>query len=473
MTEKIPHQLAKAQVAFQYKPIIPGTPVTEDYHRMLKKIRYFYEHDAIAGTVINRMTDMAITVLRNKKVGKRNATPLTEEVEHFYRSVADSLVPFLRSAALEYLLSGCLVPTFTTKKIRGNVFHESLGRTRYTVIDKIWVRNPDNLLLRKTPFGDTRSVYLKIPEDDITFIKNKGKRGDGTADLAAYNQLVETYPDYVTAIQNGQVLFLLPDTLYARKLTSYNVYPIPFLKNALNALEHKAHLKKMDQTLASRAIEAIRLIKTGDKDFPALDDDITAIRSLVEQNQSTGELVYNLFTGHTTTIEWAIPPLDALLSEVKYIEPNADIFLAIGFPRILVVGETSRSGSSDSKIALIGPKSTLEDLRLQLLAFVDSVYKYLAELNGFTQVPEPYFSPIATSDYTALTQFAVDAMTNGAISKDTVAQLYGSDYTTEVAQREIEKTVEDVLFPQPVAVQPNAAKPVSKPPTATKKPNGG
>src|SRR6185503_15148997 len=114
---------------------------------------------------------------------------------------------------------------------------------------------------------------------------------------------------------------------------------------------------------------------------------------------------------------------ESLINETKYAEPNADIFLALGFPRILTTGETLRSNSSDSNIASLGPKATLEDMREALLVWLTDLYAELAEKNDIKRVPDPYFAPIATSDYTALVQFAVDAMLNGAISKDTIAQL--------------------------------------------------
>jgi hypothetical protein len=208
----------------------------------------------------------------------------------------------------------------------------------------------------------------------------------------------------------------------------------------------------MDKSIASRAIEAIRHIKVGDKDFPATEPDITAVRSAVEMNSSSGERIFNLFTNHTVTIEWVIPALEALISEEKYAEPNADIFLALGFPRILTTGETLRSNSSDSKIASLGPKATLEDIRESIIDWIVLLYQELADKNNFSRIPEPYFAPIATSDYTALVQFAVDAMTSGAISKDTIAQLYGSDFETESDQITTEQE-SGVMSPQDIQLQ--------------------
>lgn len=437
------------------RKIVPGyydgTAKLGNYHDDIKLCRWFYTFDPIAGTVTNRMADMAITTIRNRRKTKLNTEAVDDATMAYFDAVIRRLRPFLKLVALEYLLHGLVVPEYTLNKIRGDLLSEKLGRKRYSIPDGIWVRNPENLILRRRPIGIERQVWLKIPKEDIDLIMNKGVRTDGTQDKEAYTFLITNFPEYVAAIRNGQTKFLL-DTArpIMRKITSYEDYPAPFLRNALSALQHKAYLKTMDRAIASRAIEAIRLIKTGDKDFPADDDDITALESKVTSSNSAGERVFNLFTNHTVSIEWIFPPLEALLNEAKYSEPNADIFLALGFPRILTTGETLRSNSSDSKIASLGPKATLDDLREAILAWLEGLYQELAERNGFDRVPEPYFSPIATTDYTALVQFAIQAQQAGAISKDTVAQLYGSDFETEADQ--IESEIERAV-PSPTELQ--------------------
>ena len=421
------------------------------YHETIQIVRWFYENDPIAGTVINRMAEMSITTIRNRKKTKRNSTEVSPEVLAFYDALVDELRPFLKLAALEFLLHGMALPQYTLKRMRGDLISEKLGRKRYTTVDKIWARNPEHIILKKRPIGMDRQVFFKVPNDEVAFIQNKGQRTDGTEDKESYIFLVENFPEYVKAVQNGQTIFALPNVrTITRKQNSYTDYPIPYLQNALKSLQHKEYLKNMDRSIAERAIEAIRLIKTGDKDFPADDDDITSIERQVTQNSSTGERIFNLFTNHTVTIEWIFPPLEALLNEAKYSEPNSDIFLGLGFPRILTVGETAKSNAADNKIASLGPKATLDDLRDGLLAWLKELYRELAEINNFDRVPEPYLAPIATTDMTALVQFSIEALNAGAISRDTVAQLYQSDYETEAGQIETEI---DMNVPSPADLQ--------------------
>jgi hypothetical protein len=216
-------------------------------------------------------------------------------------------------------------------------------------------------------------------------------------------------------------------------------------------MQHKEYLKLMDKTIVSRSIELLRQIKVGSDTFPATDDDIAATQQAISEAAASGDRVFNLFTNHTVEVSWVLPPLDALLNESKYAEPNSDIFLALGFPRILTVGESLRSNSSDSRIATLGPMTTLSELREKIIEWVKLLYEDLATRNGFTEWPDPYFSPIQFQDMTALTQFAIQAQQIGAISKDTIAQLYGSTYEEEQQKISFEVEADDTNQQQPAA----------------------
>lgn len=415
------------------------------YHEIVKYCRYFYEKDTIARTVINRMVNLAITRLRNQKEEK-------DVNSAFFDAIAQRLQPFLKHMATEYFVNGIVVPAFTYKTIMMNKLDPSLGRKRVEIPDQFWVRNATNIQLRKRPTSMQRAVYLELPQDEIMFIINKGKRSDGTDDTAAYKELLKQYPEYVRAVQEGQRTFPLEDAnpIYC-DMTSYNDYPLPYLQNALPAMQHKEYLKLMDKTIVSRSIELLRQIKVGSDEFPATDDDIAATQLAIAEAAASGDRVFNLFTNHTVEISWVLPPLDALLNESKYAEPNSDIFLALGFPRILTVGESLRSNSSDSRIATLGPMATLSELREKLIDWIKWLYEDLANRNNMTEWPEPYFSPIQFQDVTALTQFAIQAQQVGAISKDTIAQLYGSTYEEEKRKISFEVTEDESNTERPVS----------------------
>ena len=415
------------------------------YHELIVFCRHFYERDTIARTVINRMVNLAITKLRNRK-GDYDETSIK-----FFDAVAKKLQPFLKHLATEYFIHGMAVPGITYKQVMLNRLDPTLGRRRVEIPDAMWVRNPANIKLRKKPNGMDRAVFIEIPMDEVTFITQKGKRNDGTDDSAAYKELLRTNPAYVRAVVAGQRLFPIEEKALYADLVSYNDYPLPFLQNALRAMQHKEYLKLMDQTIVSRSIELLRQIKVGSDQFPATQDDIEATQRAITDAATSGDRVFNLFTNHTVEIKWVLPPLDALLNEAKYAEPNADVFLALGFPRILTVGESLRSNSSDSRIASLGPTATLTELRERIIQWIEWLYEDLATRNNLSEWPQPYFSPIQFQDMTALTQFAIQAQQVGAISKDTIAQLYNTTYEDEQAKINLEVQNEPT---QPAAQPP-------------------
>lgn len=410
------------------------------YHELIKFCRYFYDNDTIVGTVIDRMVDMSMTRLRNRK-DRDNPDDGVE----YYNKVAEYLQPYLKIMALDYFLHGMVVPEVTYTTVMGNKVDKTLGRKRVQFPNEFWVRDEEFIELRRKPIGTDRAVFVKVPQEEVDFILTKGNRRDGTVDKEGYQELAREYPSFVRSVNSGQRLFPLPNArpIY-RKLKSYDAYPKPYLQNALFALQHKYYLKLMDRSIATRASELLRHVKVGSDKFPATDDDLKATEAVLANASITGDRVFNLFTNHTIEVNWAMPPLDALLNEAKYMEPNADIFLALGFPRILAVGETLRSNSSDSKVASLGPISTLNDLREAILLWIDGLYKELAVLNGFSWYPKPFFSPIALQDVTSLTQLAIQAQQIGAISKDTIAQLYGSTYEDEREKIDTETPTEEV-----------------------------
>jgi len=413
------------------------------YHEVVKYCRLFFKRDSIVRTVINRMVNLAVTKIRNQK--SRQEDPNAK----YYDAVLERIKPYLKHMATEYLVTGLVVPAITYKTVMMNRLDPSLGRKRVEIPDELWVRNPANIKLRRRPVGLKRAVYLEIPQDEINFINSKGKRNDGTDDTAAYRELVRQSPAYVKAVQAGQRIFPLDNAnpIYGQ-MTADSDYPMPFMQNALVSMQHKEYLKLMDRTIVSRSIEMIRQVKVGSDNFPATDDDIDATQKAIADAAASGDRIFNLFTNHTVDIQWILPPLDALLNEIKYVEPNADIFMALGFPRILTVGESLRSNSSDSRIAALGPMATLAELREKLIEWIEWLYEDLADRNNFSSWPVPYFSPVQFQDMTALTQFAIQAQQVGAISKDVIAQMYGSTYEEELEKISFEVNENDANQPR-------------------------
>lgn len=237
-------------------------------------------------------------------------------------------------------------------------------------------------------------------------------------------------------------------------------YPQPFLVPALAALKHKQRIKRMDYSIASKAIDAIRLIKAGDKDFPLEEDDpmLDDIKAQMNQRDNAFvDTIYTLYVNHTVQAEWIYPPLDALLSQDKYNAPNTDILVAMGFSKVMLIGESERSNAGQQNNSMVGPLATLQEMRRLILRWVTDLYKELRDDNGFVNIPTPTFRPITAGDLAALASFAIQAQTARAASKDLIARMLGSDYETEIDQIKYE----DEADPPPEPIEPESSTPPS------------
>lgn len=420
-----------------------------EYLLELDQCRYFYKFDPIASSVINRMTELAITPVQNRY----GTADKTERA--YYKALARGLTEMLQLAAREFLVGGYALPSYTIERLMANRIDPSLGRNRLFIPGSYWVRNQEFIELKRSPISIDRRAYIKISPAERHFIMNNGEYPDGTKDTKAYESFARAFPEYVQAVKNStdELIPLQHAHVIMRKPMSYDDYPQPYLVPALGSLRHKLRIKQMDYSIATRALEAIRHIKVGNDEFPVEEGD-TALDDLenkIAARQGTSrEIIYSLFTNHTVEVDWIYPPLDALLSDMKYSEPNSDIFLALGFSRTLLVGESLRSNASQNVSASLGPIATINEMREGLLKWIRIMYEDMAEQNGFRNIPTPYFRPISSADLSTLMAFAIEAAKMGSISQDTIANAFGTTYEFEKEQRENE----DPIIPDTPAQQP-------------------
>lgn len=412
--------------------------VPTEYQDVIDLCRFFYSHDGLAYTTINKQVEIGIN-----GYGVNPGTCSKNELT-VYETLNDLIEKFLREAALEFLISGLVIPEVTWDNVTGSEIKSKL-RKKYELPVDLWYRDPLSVELKKTPLPNRVTVIVKISEDDIAFITSGGVYPDGTKDIETYNLLVEKYPDFVAAVKAGQEKFKLTDPILLRRYPrSGNVYPTPYLLPALELFMHKRNLRKMDYAIASRIISAIQLFKMGNDEYPLTEDDDDVIEALKAQMRWRGasgniERVFQLFSNHTLEISWITPDVTALLDEGKYRTINSDIISALGIPRVMLSGETLRSGASNSEMALLPPASTIESMRSQLLAFPKLLYEEIRKRNNFKGVPEPYYPPIKLQSIKELIEFGRSYYESGVISRTGWAEMGGYDFDTEMQRMALER----------------------------------
>lgn len=417
---------------------------SKDYKKTVEACRFFYKKDPIASSTINKLVEIGINDLTFGKNGLSD-----NEIRIFY-GIKDSLLAFSEVMAMEYLISGLVVPEIKYAPVSGEQV-KVMGVKKYATLSlpvTMWLRNPETVKVKQTMLSDRPSYFVLIPEDIVYFIQTKGKYSDGTEDKELYLNLTTYYPDFVSTVLSGKREIKLENELiFRRKPQPNDPYPIPYLLPALEALKHKRNLRRMDYSIASRVIGAIQLFKLGSDEFPVGEDQQDLFDDLKQQimwrdgNGRGIERIFQLFANHTLSIEWVYPPVEALLNDQKYSNVNEDIIFSLGFPRILITGESAKTGTSDPQYAMMSPSKTMENFRNKVLAVIKNIVYQVATQNRLKSVPIVEFKPLTLFDHQTLLKSLADLYSSGNLSRTTYAGVLGHNWDDEMDLRTEEMRV--------------------------------
>jgi hypothetical protein len=428
---------------------ITDTPETVDmkeFQEQVEACRFFYRHDPIISTAINKMVEIGVNEIRMIKNG------LSENEFRVFTALKDKLHEFAQLMALEFLISGLVIPEISYDVVDKLTLNE-YGIKKYTsglvLPISMWLRDPETVKINKPIIGSDPSYFVKVPDKMVYFIMNNGKYQDGTEDRELFNTLLERYPEFIRLVKKGEKLVPLKNKLIIRRLPlSDTPYPTLFIFPAVESLKHKRNLRRMDYSIAARAIGAIQLFNLGSDEFPITEDnqeEFSDIKQQMYYREGRGvediERIFQLFANHTLKISWVYPPLDALLNERKYAEVNSDIIFGLGFPRILITGETEKSGTSSAEYAMKSPAASIEMFRRKIITVLQSIVRNVAEKNSFKTEPIVKFKPLNLMDFNTLLTALRDLYNSGNLSRTEYSEELGFDWNDSQDSREEENKV--------------------------------
>lgn len=444
----------------------------DDWSKIVQDCRYYYKRDPFVATVINKIIDMAINDIVIRPGEARDS------IQNVVQGIKHPLLLFLRDASLEYLSSGLVLPEVSFTTVGRDELH-ALGIKRFSSLllpTDMWIRDAATIVVKDPFIGGKKSYFMKITDEMQYFILSKGVYKDGTKDLELYAQIVEEYPEIVEAVRKEETQIKLdnPMVIQYRTLSS-DSYPTPYLYPALESLKHKRNLKRMDYSIAARVITAIQLFKMGSDEYPLTEDNEDQLESLKQEvmwreSQSDRQLerIFQLFGNHTLDVSWVMPDVEALLDESKYRSVNQDIAVALGFPKILITGETERTQTSDPDIATISPLNTMERIRESIFPIVHRIIDTIVKENNLGGQPIVEFKPInlmAMSDFVA---GIAELYNTGNLSREDYDAAFGYSFYEQVEKRVEEKAIMDENDLDEFAPVPHSPQPGQQ--TITKKP---
>lgn len=400
-----------------------------NFHEKLAIIRFYYEYDPVASRVIDKIIELGITGLTLD----RNDCDDTEY--EIYNKAIPVFMQYLMDACLEYLLSGLIVPQVEWETYTPVELELSVNR-QITLPKHIGLVNPDFIELQYEGFTNEIKVYYLVPEELKEFLQKKG--GD---DLDSYQEFVDQYPELAAKIMAGESKIYLDDQFIIRRRgKSYDPYPTPFLQAAIESLEFKRNLRKMDYAISARVISAIQMIRLGNDTYPLTEDDedqLDALRNeMLWRNQPNNvERVFQLFGNHTLDINWVYPDTQAMLDKAKYESVNEDIFYALAFPRILISGETQRSATSQAEFAMFSPAETIKRIREDLLRYITLLISEIKKTNNLKHSTVPRFPEIRLFDIEKLAKVASQLYQANAISLTSLAKSADYNFDDEVVMK--------------------------------------
>lgn len=416
----------------------------KQYHRIINMVYDFYQRGGVVSTVINRLTELTMTEIRN---GQRKTS---NEANDYYDAVLhrnpSRMMRFLRLMGLEYFLSGMVLPRVDWVEILGKDLSPKLKAGRKYMVPVFDLYPPKLVTVVWAGWGK-KEYYLRIPSEDVKLIRDGGSKIK--EQQLRYNYWLQYYPAFIELVKNGQDTILITVDPIMRKETTFTAYPTPFLHAALESLLFKQKLRQMDFAVASRVISAILLVTEGDKDFPLTEEtreNLDALKSQLYARSGNPRLVerlFMLFSNHTTKLEWISPDVEALLDQDKYRENSVELAQALGFAEILITGESRNAQAAELSTWAIMPQ--MLELQGMITEWMNTIYEEAADLNNFRNVPEPAFKPIQLQDFVKTASVFAQAFKEGNISRTTRDEQIGLDFETEQELMLDEKVLIDEL----------------------------
>lgn len=405
--------------------------IPRDYNSVVRMCYDFYQRGGMASTVINRLTELSITRIRN---GQRKTS---NEANSYFDAVLhrnpSRMARFLRTAALEYYLSGMVLPRVDWITVTGEQISPQLKNGKEYVLPVFDLYPPLLVNVVWASWGK-KEYYLKLPKEDIKLIRNGGSQIK--EQQLKYDMYLNYYPTFVKAVMDGADRVRIDVDPILRKEVSFNPHPTPYLFNVLEALVFKQALRRMDFAVATRVVNAILLVQEGDKDFPLTAETEKNLEELKNQILARAgdprllERLFFLFSNHTTKLTWITPDVQALLDQDKYRQANDEIAEGLGFARILVTGESRNAQAAELSTWSIQPM--MEDLREMFIEWITTIYEEAADLNNFRNSPRPAFTPIKLQDFVKTAAVFAQAYKEGNVSRTTRDEMIGLDFEAEL-----------------------------------------
>ena len=307
----------------------------------------------------------------------------------------------------------------------------------------IKIMNPDFVKVESNPLATAPEFYL-IPDDELrTIVQRKEPKN-------VYDQLPV---DLIELINTGRPIPLSSRSVSHIKhnASDYVSYGTSMLQRLFTYLAYKTKIMTANWIVAERLILPVRVVKVGEKDRPATEEDIQDIVTQLSAVANDPNLT--IVTHHAFDYEWigATGKIHNITQEMEYI--GKEILDGMMLNQAILNGEMSSYSSAQVGVETLIRR--LDNWREKLKTWVeDHIFLPIAMMRGFVdqeesdligetayEVPELIWNDLQLRDKTNRIQTLMQMQEKGLVSTQTLLEEVDLDYDTEVQKMREEQVL--------------------------------
>jgi len=393
--------------------------------------KHFYENQPMVGTGIDFYAQFSMN-------GFKLECPDPGIRKVFEKLCEDlNLETILPQIAHEYFLFGDCFPMLDLKcdKCKGtgidpktNAYcdHEGATWQSITILDPNIINVSQFTLLNQEPM----ITMMPPPELVEVCMKQQPKH--------IYDQIPE---EIRQLMRTGRPILLnnLAVTHFKHGAPPYQVYGIPLIKRLFPTLAYQDKMRQGQWMVVDRHIVPIKLIKVGDQNRPASEEDIADIQN--QAAMTALDPLLTMVTHHAVDIEWVGANGKVLQLTQEYEITIEEIQAGFQMNKALFIGEGPNASG-----ALIGVEalaSRLEAFRNMMAKWIEQkIFKPIAIWNNYTNkdprgieelvIPKVKFNDMSLRDNSNRQQKMLDMRKAGDLSAFTLYEEFGIDYNIEI-----------------------------------------
>ena len=404
--------------------------------------RFYYENEPKVAAGVDFYANFPMN-------GFKLECPDSKILEHFEEIATDlDLDDWLSYISHEYFLIGDVFPFLEIQcetcggsgkdPETGEICNHPGGTfSSVTVMNPDYIEVQDNVLAKEP-------VIALLPDEELKMIIQRRQP----------KQIYDQLPDWlIEIIAAGKPIPLSPRSVSHLRYngSAYGTYGTTMIRRLFTILAYKTKLMTANWIVAERLILPIRVVKVGDKDRPATEEDLSDVVQQLTNVANDPNLT--LVTHHAFEYEWygANGKIVQLNNEMEAI--GKEILDGLMLNQSLLNGEMA--GYNSAQVGVETMIRRLEHWRKKLKAWVEKhIFLPIAMMQGFIDekkskrlkrpcyiYPTIKFNEMNLRDNTARVQLLLQVYDKGGVAMQTICEELGIDYDNETEKLRQEQMI--------------------------------